>query len=145
MINNHGSCKTPARILMLGHGNPCLETHSSTSLTVPTLLANGAACPLTLVLLARFLQRGWPKESKPSKASDKIPSWTIPPVGRVHFHTIPTWNFKQPEINGCSNMAIEILNIRGGCFGKIWHTYLPKPTCFSPQVRPGGGSWSKPN
>ena len=34
----------------------------------------------------------------------------------------PTWKPKQPETNGCSNMAIEILYIGNGCLGK--HPFL---------------------
>ena len=35
---------------------------------------------------------------------------------------INTWNPKQLETNGCSNMAIEILYIGNGCLGK--HPFL---------------------
>ena len=45
-----------------------------------------------------------------------------PESKRMLFTKAHSWKPKQPETNGCFNMAIEILYIGNGCLGK--HPFL---------------------
>ena len=50
------------------------------------------------------------------------------------YWNFPVWNPKQPETNGCSNMAIEILYIANGCLGK--HQFLSGCLGFQVGLQP---------
>ena len=79
-------------------------------------------------------------------------------VGRIKKHDPPTWNPKQPETNGCSNMAIEILYMFGETSISFWlfrvppssRTVKPSKRMLRPEFDPSRiratwrlGSWGK--